>query len=250
MTDNLPDRLTQRDTRPGFRRRVEVYVRPSAVAALLEDDIHCLAVILRHDGARVTAVEPDFPRAPWSTCPGATEKLVATFIGLPLAEVTARRDKKQNCTHLHDMAVLAAAHAADPGDFTYDILATDPVAGLRSLELRHNGELLHCWREQDGSLVAPPELAGQQLITLRDWIGGLRGREQEAARLLQWSSLVAHGRTMPLAEQWDATAMPPSCYTFQPHRAAIAQQLGIRRDFSSGEASPLDGLRDKVLAAL
>ena len=239
-----------RDTRPGFRRRVQVWARPGAVAALLEDDIHCLAVILRHDGERVMAIEPTFSRAPWSTCPGATAKLVETFAGLPLSEVTARRDKKQNCTHLHDMAVLAAAHADGSGDFVYDIVATDPQAGRRSLELRRDGALLHAWTEHNGVLTAPPEIAGQTLLSLRDWIAGLTGVEQEAARLLQWSSIVAMGRTMPMEQQSDATAMPPNCYTFQPERAVSARQLGIRRDFSEGNDAPLDGLAATILAKL
>ena len=240
----------QPDTRPGFRRRVLVAARCGAVAALLEDDIHCLSVTLRHDGECVTAIEPIFERAPWTTCPGATARLVETFAGLPLAEVTARRDKKQNCTHLHDMAVLAAAHAADTGDFVYDIVATDPLDGERVLELRRNGELLHAWKERNGVLISPAAIAGQRLFSLRDWIASLAGVEQETARLLQWSSMVALGRTMPMEQQSDATAMPPNCYTFQPQRAVHARQIGARRDFSDGTEVPLAGLRETVLARL
>ena len=238
------------DTRPGFRRRVLVTARAGAVAAMLEDDMHCLAVILRHQAGRVTAIEPTFSRAPWTTCPGAVEKLIDTFTGLPLVEVTARREKKQNCTHFHDLAVLAAAHAGEPGEFTYDIIATDPVDGLRNIELRRNGEMVHAWQEQDRVLTAPPEIAGQTLLSLRDWIGGLYGIVQESARLLQWSAIVATGRTMPMEQQSDATAMPPNCYTFQPVRAAEARLLGVRRDFSDGSAVPLDSLAVSVLATL
>ena len=240
----------QPDTRPGFRRRVLVAARRGAVAALLEDDIHCLAVTLRHDGECVTAIEPLFVRAPWTTCPGATARLAQTFAGLPLAEVTARRDKKQNCTHLHDMAVLAATHAAETGDFVYDIVATDPLHGERMLELRRNGALLHAWKECNGVLVAPAAIAGKTLFSLRDWIAGLAGVEQEAARLLQWSAIVALGRTMPLEQQSDAAAMPPNCYTFQPERAVHARQIGARRDFSDGSEIPLAGLMEAVVARL
>ncbi len=238
------------DTRPGFRRRVVVTARSGAVAAMLEDDIHCLAVVLRHHGGRVTAVEPTFARAPWTTCPGAVAKLIETFAGLLLSEITARRDKRQNCTHLHDMAVLAAAHAEESGDFVYEIIATDPAGGLRLLELRCDGGLLHAWTEQDGVLTSPAEIAGARLISLRDWIGSLSGVEQETARLLQWSSIVAMGRTMPMEQQSDATAMPPNCYTFQPERAVTARQLGVRRDFSDGRETPLDSLAVSVLATL
>ncbi len=238
------------DSRPGFRRRVVVSARAGAVAAMLEDDIHCLSVTLRHDGERVTAIEPLFERAPWTTCPGALAKLIETFAGAKLADVTARRDKKQNCTHLHDMAVLAAAHAADHGETVFDIVATDPVDGQRSLELRRNGEPMLCWREVQGMLAAPAAIAGRTLLTLRDWIGGLAGAEQEAARLLQWASIVARGRTMPMARQAKASDIPPNCYTFQPERAVHARLVGARRDFSSGEARPLAGFGEGVLAGL
>ena len=217
---------------------------------MLEDDIHCLAVILRHDGNAVTAVEPQFDRLPWTTCPGAQAKLVETFAGLPLAEVTARRDKKQNCTHFHDMAVLAAAHAGEWGRVVYDILATDPVEGQRLLEIRRDGKLLHCWTEQDGMLQEPAEVAGKTLFTLRDWIGNLTGQAQESARLLQWAAIVAHGRTMPLESQSIASQIPPNCYTFQPERAKDAVRNGARRDFSDGTQEPLGTFGDRVLAGL
>jgi hypothetical protein len=235
-----------RDDRPGFRRQIIIQPRDYVVVALLEDDIHCLGVTLRHDGLRVAAIHSQFERAPWSTCPGATGKLVETFSGKLLLDVTARIDKKQNCTHLHDMAVLAAAHALDHNDTVYDMIATDPVDGLRYLELRRNGELLHAWTEQHGQLTAPHEIAGRTLFTLRDWISTLEGAAQEAARILQWASIVAHGRTMPMERQRDATAMPPNCYTFQPERAVHARQSEDRRDFSDGSRELLTAMREKL----
>jgi hypothetical protein len=217
---------------------------------MLEDDIHCLAVILRHDGERVLAVEPVTERMPWDTCPGAAAKLIETFEGEWLRDVTARRDKKQNCTHLHDMAVLAAAHAHDRDGLTYDIFASDPVDGVRVLEIRRDSESLHRWVERDGTLSEPGELAGKALFALRDWINTLEGAEQEAARVLQWGSLVAHGRTMSMAEQSHAADMPPNCYTFQPERAARAQRIGERFDFSDGSRVPLSRFGDRMLAQL
>ena len=235
---------------PSFHRRIVVEARAGAVAAMLEDDIHCLAVILRHDGARVTAIEPLYDRLPWTTCPGAQAKLVETFSGEALAEVTARRDKKQNCTHFHDMAVLAAAHAADRGRTVFDIVATDPVAGERLLQIRRNGIMLHSWTEQAGVLRAPLDVAGKTLFSLRDWIGSLTGETQEAARLLQWAAIVAHGRTMPLESQSLASDLPPNCYTFQPERSGGAVRNGERRDFSDGSRQPLAGFGEQVLAGL
>lgn len=234
----------------GYRRRIRIEPAEHAVTAMLEDDIHCLAVILRHDGERVLAVEPVTERMPWDTCPGAAAKLIETFEGERLCDVTARRDKKQNCTHLHDMAVLAAAHAHDRDGLTYDIFASDPVEGVRVLEIRRDGETLHRWVERDGMLSEPEELAGKALFALRDWINALEGPEQEAARVLQWGSLVAHGRTMSMAEQSHAADMPPNCYTFQPERAASAQRIGDRFDFSDGSRVPLGEFDDRMLAQL
>jgi len=212
--------------------------------------MHCMAVTLRHRDGIVTAVEPVMARVPWTTCPGAVEKLQETFVGQRLVEVTGRREKKLNCTHLHDMAVLAAAHADDAEELHYEVFASDPVDGTRHLEIRRNGAVVHRWVEQDGLLVSPADLAGQTLLGLRDWVATQPEPQQEAARLLQWASLVAHGRTMPMESQSDATAIPPNCFTFQPERAVNAVRTGRLRDFSVGPDRPLDGFAATILSSL
>jgi hypothetical protein len=229
------------DDLPGYRRRIRIAPGPGAVLAMLEDDMHCMAVTLRHEGGIVTAVEPVMERAPWTTCPGAKARLIATFAGQPLGEVTARREKRANCTHLHDLACFAAAHARDPAPLTYDLLISDPVAGARALELRRDGETVLRWREKDGVLVEPASAAGLPLMSLREWIGTLPAAEQEPARALQWAGLVAHGRTIPIEQQSIASDIPPNCYTFQPERAAVAVRNGVMRDFSDGSHAPLEG---------
>lgn len=231
------------DLLPGYRRRIRVTVDAGRAAALLEDDFHCMAVTLLHDGETVTAIEPVVERAPWTTCPGAPAKLVETFAGLPLSEITARRDKKANCTHLHDLAVIAAAHAGERGTLTYDVLASDPVDGERLLEIRRDGQVVWRWTERGGVVAAPAEIAGQTLFGLRDWINGLGEPQREAARLLQWAAMVAHGRTLPLERQSTAADMPANCYTFQPERAAVALRNGRSVDFSTGERLPLEPFR-------
>lgn len=227
------------DNLPGYRRRIRIVPEEGAVLAMLEDDMHCMAVRLRHAGGRVAAVEPVMERAPWTTCPGARAQLVATFTGQPLAEVTARREKRANCTHLHDLAVFAAAHAGDRWALTYDILVSDPIDGERLFELRRDGAPLLRWREREGRLTEPASAAGLPLIALRDWIAGLPAAEQEPARALQWAGLVAHGRTIPLAEQSRAQDMPANCYTFQPERAVHALRIGTTHDFSNSTRIPL-----------
>ncbi len=206
----------------------------------VEDDYHCMSVTLRHAGGVISAVEPVMHRAPWTTCPGAVAQLQETFAGVAIKAVVARGDKSANCTHLHDLAVLAAAHAADDEPLVYDIFASDPIEGWGELELRRNDQRLLVWIERDHRLVEPAELSGLRLDQLRAWIDGLDAPLQEAARLLRWGAILAHGRVIPMERQSDASRMPPNCYSFQPQRAIHARRVGLIRDFSRGAAQPLD----------
>ena len=66
-----------------------------------------------HDGRTVRHVEPVMQRVPWTICPGAAAQLQRTFTGVAIADFAARGEKRENCTHLHDLAIWAAAHAFD-----------------------------------------------------------------------------------------------------------------------------------------
>jgi len=230
---------TDIDQQPGFRRRFRLTPAPSVVQAEVEDDFHCMSVIVRHDGEKAARIEPDMRRVPWTTCPGAMEQLQQTFTGVKLALFAERGDKQANCTHLHDLAVLAAAHAFDDAPTIYDILVSDPVDGLRHAEIRSNGERLLGWTESQFQIVEPASAAGVRLDKLRAWIASLAPELQEAAKLLQWGNMLANGRVIPLEKQSDATKMPPGCYTFQPERAVVAKRVGLIRDFSRGANQPL-----------
>lgn len=227
------------DQLPGFRRRFRVIPAEGRVQAEVEDDFHRMSVIVHHDGATATAIEPDMRRAPWTTCPGAIDKLKQTFAGVALKDFPIRGEKKINCTHLYDLAILAAEHAFDQAPTIYDILVSDPVDGRRRAELRKNGVALLAWTEEKFRLVEPPEVAGLTLDKLRTWIETLDPSKQRAAKLLQWGNMIANGRGIPLEQQSDATKMPPNCYSFQPERAVSATRVGVIRDFSGGDAEPL-----------
>jgi len=230
------------DTLPGFRRRFRVTPQAGRVQTEVEDDYHCMRVTVHHDGTTATRIESELLRAPWTTCPGAPAQLVATFTGVPLADFPARGEKQSNCTHLHDLALLAAAHAGDAAPLIYDILVSDPVDGVREAEIRRDGVRVLGWRERAMQMLEPAEIVGLQLMGLRDWIAGLQGPQREAARLLQWGNIIANGRQIPLEKQSDATRMPSTCYTFQPQRKVIAKRVGVIRDFTDGSgAQPLDG---------
>jgi hypothetical protein len=226
---------------PGFRRRFRITPAARWVRSDVEDDFHRMSVTIHHDGKVATSIEPVLTRAPWTTCPGAVVQVERTFTGIALNAFAQRGEKKINCTHLHDLAVLAAAHAHDREPLEYEVLVSDPVDGQRRAMLRRNGETLFEWTERGFRIVAPPELAGLTLDKMRPWIDSLEPRLQEAARVLRWGTMIANGRTIPLEKQSDASRMPTgSCYTFQPERAVDARRVGVIRDFSVGAARPLD----------
>jgi len=228
------------DQLPGFRRRFRVTPAEGRVQAEVEDDFHCMSVIVHHDGTTANAIEPEMRRAPWTTCPGAVEKLKQTFAGVALKDFAIRGEKKINCTHLYDLAMLAAEHAFDAAPTVYDILVSDPIDGERRAELRQDGNLLLSWSVANFTLLAPAEVAGLALFNMRTWIETLDPIKRRAAKLLQWGNMIANGRAIPLEQQSDATKMPPNCYTFQPERAVIATRVGVIRDFSGDGVEPLD----------
>lgn len=230
------------DERPGFRRRFAVAVGDGWVRSAVEDDFHCMRVTIRHDGQRATSVEGEVMRAPWTTCPAAGMQLKKTYEGVALSDFLARGDKQSNCTHLHDLALLGAAHAFDAQPPSYEVLVSDPIEGRRHAEIRRNGQRVLGWIESGMRLVEPAELAGMTLDKLRPWIDSLTADQQEAARLLRWANMMANGRQIPMEQQSDASRMPSNCYTFQPGRKEVAKRVGPIRDFSRQTAQPLDGI--------
>lgn len=227
------------DQTPGFRRRFRITPADGRVLCEVEDDYHRMNVTVHHDGVIATRVQAELLRAPWTTCPGAPTQVEKTFSGIPLLAFPERGEKKANCTHLYDLAVLAAAHALDPQVLIYDILVSDPIEGHRSAELRRNNLVLLSWKELDGKIVEPSEMAGLTVWTLNPWIDSLDPELREAARVLRWGAVLAHGRLIPMEKQSDASRMPANCYTFQPARAAVAQRIVDIRDFSDGKTQPL-----------
>jgi hypothetical protein len=220
---------------PGFRRRVRITPRADSVCSELEDDYHRMSVTLTHDGRTVSRIEVLMERVPWTTCPGAAEQLQRTFTGVALADFPVRGEKRENCTHLHDLAIWAAAHALDGEPLVYDILVSDPVDDRRRVELRRNGAAVLGWSDVRNRIVEPAELAGVTLDKLRPWIESLPPERREAARLLQWGAIIANGRGRSLEKQSDASALGVGrCYTFQAHRVAAAKRISDIRDFSQG----------------
>ncbi|MCG8316812.1 MAG: DUF2889 domain-containing protein [Pseudomonadales bacterium] len=223
----------------GFWRRIRITAAAAAVQAELEDDFHCMSVVVYHNGETATGLAADIRRAPWSTCPGAENRLEEAFTGIALRAFAECGGKKSHCTHLFDLAVLAATHADDEIQTIYDIRITDPVEQQRHATISCNGETLLSWREKKFHLLEPETAKGIRLDQLRSWIATLAPELHEAARLLQWGNILANGRVIPMDQQSDASKMPPACYTFQPERAVVAQRVGAIKDFSESVEQPL-----------
>jgi hypothetical protein len=200
-----------------------------------------MGVVLHHANGIATRVEAVMHRVPWTTCPGAPSVVEKTFTGVALAAFAKRGEKLNNCTHLHDLAVFAAAHAADQEALVYDILVSDPIDGVRRAELRRNGVCVLEWVQVDGKFVEPADLAGKRLDELNPWIGSLDSAKQEYARILRWGTMLAHGRAMSDEFRSDKVRLPiGQCYTFQPETASNAHYIpGTVRDFSHGGLGPL-----------
>lgn len=228
------------DDLPGFRRRFLVTPVSRAVTAALEDDVHRMAVTLHHDGAVITRVEAEMERHPWDLCPGAAAKVIADFTGKELAAAARSSDKKANCTHLFDLAELAARHAREGDPVLYEMLVSDPVDGETTSVLRRGGAERLRWTARNDLVTAPEGPAGLTVLGLRPWIATLSGEERIEARMLQWASLVAHCRLIPWEAQKQLRALPGSCFASQPGLHEKCQRFGEHIDFSKpGARLPL-----------
>ena len=236
---------TSIDALPGFRRRILIEPAPGRVTAELEDDYHRMAVEIAHEAGIATGVSAAMARAPWTTCPGAELELPRSFTGRALAGFGAVGERDSNCTHLHDLALLAAAHAADASPTVIDILVSDAVGGTRHAEVRRNGVAVLRWRLERDRIAEPAAVAGRGLHELRDWIAGLGEGEKEAARLLRWGVMLSGGRTV-VVEKSNRQLPQGRCYTFQPDRFAQAERDGLILDFSASPEGPLADRRVRM----
>lgn len=208
--------------------------------AVLEDDYHAMAVTMHHDGEVITAIAGEMARVPWTPCPGAADMIARTFTGVALDAVVARGEKRTNCTHLYDLTLLAASHAKDGEATLYDIAVSDSADGAVRAEIRRNGDRVLSITHNADVICNPAPVAGRSLFDLRDWIAAMPDAiDREAARLLQWATIIAHGRAMTLEQHSDISRTPTSCYTFQEERRHSATRLNTIKEFSVSGIEPL-----------
>jgi len=227
-----------------FRRGVRLAVAPGQVNVDLEDSNHAFRMVLRHDGARITAIDTEAVRHPFTTCPEA-ERSVQGLVGRPLdgtLDVRRRLETRSGCTHLTDMAGLAIAHATQEGlRRLYDISVDDERDGRTQARISCDGHAVHDWTIMKHTLAEPEPLAGRPVMKgFHAWATAeFSGVALEAATMLQRGYFVAQSRRFaasPAAEHPAISdGMPEGvCYSYTTPAVQRAQRIdGSRRDFTN-----------------
>jgi hypothetical protein len=229
--------------RPGlYRRRIRIRTSPGQARADLEDDPHRYGVVVRHDGAVITGVEGSALRTPWDLCREAPA-LLDRLAGMPLSPdpqaVFRHTDGRAQCTHLFDLAGLAAAHAArgiERREYDIDVPCIEPHA-LRTARLRVDGHELMRWTLDRTRVVAPAAFAGQDLRSMMGWAKQrFVDRDTLEAVMVLRRALFVSGNRM-----YDMDALPRAdstghvsgvCYVFRDGVAERARrELGSTLDF-------------------
>jgi hypothetical protein len=227
---------------PGFRRKIVLQPGEGWIGGALEDDMHRFHIRLDHAEGRITAVTAKAVRHPWSACPGATDFIARELTGELLVDA-AKRDPFQHCTHLFDLAVLAAAHAGDTEPTRFDMLVADKVEGRATATLAENGVETLCW-QLDGTMIAG---AGKDLRQLSKWKLELPRQEAQWATVLRRAVYVSGARQyVPPPNNPTASESPERmgvCFNYQlPQAETSHRRPNWHRDFSESGREPLEGL--------
>lgn len=219
-----------------FRRRLRYRVDTLCVEVELEDCNHAFFLRLRHDGQQVVGLDAEPRRHPFVTCAEAPVPLRG-LIGTPLNADTAGLRKRippgDNCTHLHDMALLALAHVATPGlERLYDIAVCDERDGMTAARIDCDGVKVHDWEIRAHTVTMPQEYSGKPMMRgFYDWVSAcFAGMPLEAAVALQRGYFVAQARRIDRkpAEEFPASVdkMPDgSCYSYNHNVVARAVRI-------------------------
>jgi len=237
---------------PGLWRRIVLQPGQGSkgggwIGGALEDDMHRFHIRIDHADGRITAVKASAVRHPWSACPGATGFIAKELTGELLADV-GRRDPAQHCTHLYDLAILAAAHAGDTRPTRLDMTVADRIDGRTTATLSENGEERLRWQLDGTAIAGPPSSGiGRDLRQLSKWKGELPPREAEWATLLRRAVFVSGARqyVAPSLEQTAALnhGRMGVCFNYQmPQAKSSTRTPNWHRDFSMSGNEPLAGL--------
>lgn len=229
---------------PGFWRRIELHPYPGLVIAGLEDDVHRFLLRIRHRNSRIAAVDVRADRYPWSSCPGAGDFLTRQLVGRSLDDVAGLNPAEQ-CTHMHDLAILGAVHADGEAPVRFDLQVADRVEQRTRADLLENGVRALSWDLNGTQIEGPIEWAGKDLRKLSAWKRELTPRDAIRATILRRAVFVSGVRRQPAVDPTERAAdrgpeRLGACYTYQLPRALDAVRvLDDRKDFSLSGTEPL-----------
>lgn len=240
-SDLLPDAPAEQ---PVFRRCIRLQAAPQpdgsmAVRAALEDDFHHFRVELVATADHITAIHAQAPRHPYSLCPVAAQQ-VQQLVGAGMsshAHTMAKFvDPREQCTHVLDLAGLAAAQALrGTGQRRYDISVPLRREGRTRASLVRNGTPLLAWDLQDLDITGPAPFTGMSLrVGLARWaLATLSPDDAEATLVLRRAAAISLGKGAPLDRQLHAQ-VTNRCYVQQAERAQKAlRQVGSTWDFTA-----------------
>jgi hypothetical protein len=205
-----------------MRRLVTLHCEAGRSIGRVQDNVHDFSVTLLHDGVRVTDVEAQAIRFPWTTCPMGTERLKA-LIGTPLVGGDREKiDQSLQCTHMLDVAKLALAHASRGGDREYRVqVDAKDAAGECLAVLYRDGRILFQWHIVNRVVVAPEPFAGHVTSGRSVWSPAVEADDdlREAALVMRRGVFVflGRGRVRPKDVRANFFAdMTGACISFHP----------------------------------
>jgi hypothetical protein len=220
-----------------YRRRIELLTTsPSAVTGELEDSFHHFRVSIAHGSGRVTAVDGEAVRHPWSTCPDALAPL-RDLVGAPVTtDATAHgahADARATCTHWFDLAGLAIAQAGAGRDRRrYDIVVGERDRRARTTaQLVRDGEPVLDWEVDASSVLGPDPYTGQEMGRgFLAWANAdLDPETAEAAIVLRRACRTSLGLLMDLDDYATAAdvghGMENTCHTFSTGVQEVALRM-------------------------
>lgn len=228
---------------PLFRRCIRLQAQAGAgdslqVRAALEDDFHHFRVALQVQGGVISAISAQAPRHPYSLCPAAAQplqQLVGTVPPRQAHALATAVNPREHCTHLLDLAGLAAAAAARGVlQRRYDVEVPLRDGGRTQARLWRDAVPLLCWDVLDLAITGPALYSGIDLGQgMARWaLANLPEDEAEAALVLRRCAAISMGKGKPLDDQVHAIATG-RCYAQQPERAPLAlRQVGSTWDFT------------------
>lgn len=236
-----------------FRRRLHLQKgsdeKGNFVFGQVEDCNHGFQSKLYYADNKITAIDAELKRTPFTTCDGAKKPLMA-LIGSPLG-LTAKEqimllDPSANCTHWLDLTLLCAQQAyRDEAQRDYQVAIPDEIDQPTLATISCNGEVLLEWSIKEWQILAPAELAGKTLYKgFASWANDVFADEPdllEAAFILQKGYFVSKARRYDLDKLAGEaasthTVMRGACYSYSEPMVNIATRTAnSTRDFTDAE---------------